>query len=83
MKWYYQESSDGVLSIRVKSVNSPVDGDQLIMDQPLLDGRKTYNKSTKEVIWWKKETPDSDIWIEDSAKRRKAIKDKEYKPKKV
>lgn len=53
MKYYYQYDDNGDISAIVKSAGEPLDVNQIVSDFALGHGRKKYNNTTKEVVYYK------------------------------
>ena len=53
MKYYYQYDDNGDISAIVKSGGEPLDVNQIVSDYALRGGHKKYNKTTKEIVYYK------------------------------
>lgn len=53
MKFYYQYDDNDDISAIVKSAAEPLDVNQIVSDFALQQGRKKYDRATKEIVYYK------------------------------
>ena len=53
MKYYYQYDEYGDISGIVKSASAPLDVNQIVSDVAIGHGRKKFDGTTKEIVYYK------------------------------